>query len=267
MFESNTPATPENTNVAPASATPVTPSSAFDTILADIRNPNGEQKYRSVQDALYALRHSQEYIPTIKNEVAQKDQEINELRNKLKEVDTLRETVEALTRNQELKTTPSNPIDEETIANLVGNQITAIERTRTAQANQRDVVESLSAKYGDKAKDVFYEKANQLGLAPEDIEALAARSPQAVKSLFNIGDATPKSATKSPIQSTTSPVNDSSSFSYIGQETHKLPIGASSRDYAILQDNAKRMVEEMSQAGLSIHDLTDPKVYFKYFGK
>ena len=242
MFESNTPATPENTNVAPASATPVTPSSPFDTILADIRNPNGEQKYRSVQDALYALRHSQEYIPTIKNEVAQKDQEINELRNKLKEVDTLRETVEALTRNQELKTTPSNPIDEETIANLVGNQITAIERTRTAQANQ-------------------------LGLAPEDIEALAARSPQAVKSLFNIGDATPKSATKSPIQSTTAPVNDSSSFSYIGQETHKLPIGASSRDYAILQDNAKRMVEEMGQAGLSIHDLTDPKVYFKYFGK
>lgn len=266
MFENNTPATPENTGV-PASTPPVKSTSVFDTILADIKNPNGEPKYRSVEDALYALRHSQEYIPTIKNEVNQRDQEITELRSKLKEVESLRETVELLTRNQEQKSPPSNAIDEETIANLVGNQITAIERTRTAEANQRSVVQALSAKYGDNAPTVFHEKATQLGLSQSDLESLAARSPQAVKTLFNIEDATPKSATKSPYKSSALPVNDALPNSFIGRETHKLPLGASHRDYTILQDNARRMVDELDSAGLSIHDLTDPKVYFKYFGK
>lgn len=266
MFNEITQETPEKKEV-PASTSSTSLTSGLETILADIKNPNGEQKYRSVQDALYALRHSQEYIPTIKNEVAQRDQEIADLRKQLAGVETLRETVEQLTRNQEKKTTPSASIDEETIANIVGNQITALEQTRTAQSNQREVVKTLADKYGDKAQDVFYEKATQLGLSPADLESLAARSPQAVKALFDIGTAAPKQATRSPMQSTTTSLNNGSSPSLIGRETHKLPLGASSRDYTILQDNAKRMVEEMEQAGLTIHDLTDPKVYFKHFGK
>ena len=269
MFDKENQETPGNVTkeVVSANTTSVGSPTAFDTILAGIKNPNGEQKYNSVNDALYALRQSQEYIPTLTTKLTEKDQEIADLRKKLEGVETLRETVEQLTRNQEQKKTSTNSLDEEQIANIVGNQITALERSRSAQANQREVVQTLADKFGDKAKDVFYEKANSLGLSPEDLESLSARSPQAVKALFNIETSTQKSSTKSPMQSTTTSVATGNPSSLIGRETHKLPLGASSHDYAILQDRAKQMVTELEQAGMSIHDMTDPKTYFKYFSK
>ena len=64
----NAPAPQDQNNGG--NSNPPTPSSndQLANLLTGIKNERGEPKYKDVQTALEALRHSQEYIPTLKQE-------------------------------------------------------------------------------------------------------------------------------------------------------------------------------------------------------
>lgn len=67
---------------------------------------------------------------------------------------------------------------------------------QTAQQNQAQVVQSLVAKYGDKASEVMEARSKELGM---DLEELAGRSPKAVLDLMGVDKAPSNSATAPPM--------------------------------------------------------------------
>lgn len=267
MFNDQSQVTPESNPEGNANPQPSNPSSSFDTLLSEIKNDRGEPKYRSVEDGLTALRHSQEHIRSLTSERARLESELEEYKNRMKEVESLKETVQKLTQRSTEPEQRENQFDEETIANLVDTRLSIRQRQEAEAANQRAVAQKLRDTFGDKAKDSFYEKASQLGFSPDEFEALAAKSPRAVLTMFNIdGDGAPRQPNKSPVPSRV----NSESFqgkptSFIGAETEHVPLGGGTKEYARILENSRNMVEELAQHGMSIGDLTDPANYMKYF--
>ena len=63
MFNEQSQETPEQKQQeGTATPPPTSSSSPFDTMLQGLKNERGEPKYRSVEDGLNALKHSQEHI-------------------------------------------------------------------------------------------------------------------------------------------------------------------------------------------------------------
>ena len=53
---------------------------------------------------------------------------------------------------------------------------------------------------------------------------------------------------------------------FVGRNKESAVMGATTEDMRRESDRSKKMVEELHAQGLSVHDLSDPKVYKKYFG-
>lgn len=267
MFDSEQKETPSTqTQENNAGSQTLSHQSQFDTMLSGIKNEQGEQKYRSVEDGLNALKHSQEYIAALKKEMAEKDKALAEAKAKEDKITILEQTLAQLTQRQQEANTQAAPLDEEQLANLVDKRLTLKQQAELEALNQQKVVQALKAKFGEKAREVFYEKASELGLPAEELEKLSARSPQAVFTMLGIsGETTPKSVHNSPAQSK---VNTEyflgTSDSFIGAETERIPLGGGEQHYNRILENATNMVKELRENGMSIDDLTNPANYMKY---
>lgn len=267
MFDSEQKETPSpQTQENNAGSQTLSHQSQFDTMLSGIKNEQGEQKYRSVEDGLNALKHSQEYIAALKKEMADKDKALAEAKAKEDKISILEQTLAQLTQRQEEATTKAAPLDAETLATLVDQRLSHNQRVTLEAANQQKVVQALQAQFGEKAREVFYEKASQLGLPAEELEKLSAKSPQAVFTMFGIGgEATRKSAHNSPAQSkVNTEYFQGKADSFIGAETESIPLGGGDQHYSRILENAKNMVNELREQGMSIDDLTNPANYMKY---
>lgn len=241
---------------------------ATKTFLAAIKNERGEQKYATLDEALKALKHAQEYIPELKATQAQKDKELEELRAKNAEIESLKEAVQKLTQNRGNEDTPSKSYSEEDIAKLVESQLSRKEKEALVKANQSTVAKALAGQYGDDAEKLYNEKAVELGLSIESMNALAAQSPKAVLKMLGVSE---QGAQRQPMFAPSAPSVNSDAFkgkpqdSFIGREKSQLTIGATDSDIRQGMDNARRMVEELEAHGLTTQDLSDPKVYAKFF--
>lgn len=270
MFDNqNTQTTSETNKEDQQNLQPQNSSSSFDTMLSEIRNDRGEPKYRTVEDGLNALKHSQEHIRNLTQEKTKLEDEVNSLRQKVAEIEELRESVKKLTQRSTEPAQQAPQFNEEALASLVDSRLSQRQQEELMLANQRSVASELSRVYGDKAKDAFYEKAKQLGLPGNELEALAAKSPKAVLTMFNIGS---EGAHKQPTQSPTQGRVNTEHFqgkpsSFIGSETEQIPLGGGVQHYQRILDNSNKMVDELREQGLSIDDLTNPANYFKYFKK
>lgn len=235
------------------------------TILGEIKNERGEPKYKTLNDAITALKHSQEYIPTLNSKLQEQNAELERLRGEAGRVSEIEATVRALTQKQAEASTNANPaLSEETIANLVTRTLSQREQAAKAQENQQSVVASMQAKFGTEAEKVFYQKAQELGMTVEEFNALAAKTPKAVLNLIGV-DVRP-ATTGAPASSTV----NASGFqpkqnTNIGRNNHSTLIGATSEELAQESQRAKDMIVELEAQGLSINDLTNPKFYFKHF--
>lgn len=205
---------------------------AYEDLLKGIKNEAGLPKYATIDEALKALQHSQEYIPQVKSQLSQKDQELADLRAKLEQHQSLEDVVSRLAKPNQPDTKDDHPngsgLDESAVMKLVQQQLERNQQTLSAQANQQQVENALKAKYGDKAQDVVKQRAAELGLTPQALGELSSKSPQAVLALFNTqGTSGPKP--------TISSVN-TSSFSQpqptLERPSKSLLTGASSRDQA-----------------------------------
>lgn len=167
--------------------TPASPD-AFSDKLKEIKNEAGEQKYDSLDKAIEALKHSQEYIPELKSNLSQKDQEIENLKAELQKKAALEEIVEKLTAKQAEQT--SNPqasgLDEQAVLNLVQGYSAEQEKAKTLAQNEASVSEALFSQFGDKTPEIVAEKAKELGLSVNDLKDLSQRSPKAALNLFKV---------------------------------------------------------------------------------
>jgi len=186
---------------APADTTaPSTPD--YSEYLQAIKNDAGEQKYSSVEIALKSLKEAQEYIPGLKtqleqreDEIRKRDEQLTELRAKLDQAGNLEDIVERLRQNS-----PSNPQETPTVDNglteaavlkLLEQKLTEAETTKAAQQNFNSVQDSLVQKFGEKANEVINTKAQELGTTAESLGELAKSNPKLVLALFNANQANP----------------------------------------------------------------------------
>ena len=264
----NPPVTPDNQNSGGSNTPSGNSDNQLATLLAQIKNDRGEPKYKSVEDALNALKHSQEYIPELNSKLKQQEQELAQAKAAAAKIEELEQTLIKLTQNNTpsaaVTPTPAG-LSKEEIAELVSNTLTAKQQESIAKDNLSKVVSTLTKSFGDKAEEVFYGKAKELGMSVTEINSLAAKSPIAAFKLLGLDDSrtTPSGSGASGAVNTGGfqPKQDS----FIGKNAKPTLIGATSSDLREETVNARRMVDELHNQGLSVHDLTDPKVYFKHF--
>lgn len=250
-----------NKQVTPDNSLPSNLDTQVATLLGNIKNENGEQKYKTVEEALKALSHSQSFIPTLQKESREKDNLIKELTEKAGKIDQLEASLQEIVNRQNTKTNVE--IDEEQIHNLVNNSLSKITEKARAESNTKQVIDKLVELHGDKAGEVFYTKALEAGLDKAEINALAAKSPSAVFKLLGLDTAVNN---KSVGTGTINSVNlKPQEGSMLGKNKDSVLSGASNKKVIQEAKNAKKLVDELHAQGMSTYDLTDPKVYFKHF--
>jgi hypothetical protein len=235
------------------------------TLLAAIKNERGEPKYKTVEDALKALQHSQEYIPTLKQTKEELEARLQAVSAKADKVDQLTALVEQLTQtNKEpAANQPSSVLTEEQVADLVQKTLTKTQKEAVQKQNLETVITTMKTVFGDKASEVFYQRAQELGISREDFNAMAAKTPQAVLKLVGADNSSQNRNLPSNINTNGfQPKPDSA----IGRNKAKSTLlGATTEELMQERQRSNALVEEMHAMGKSVHDLSDPKVYFKVF--
>lgn len=173
--QGETPPTSGQTPPPVQDPTPPPAPPAYTAELGAILNPDGTQKYRDVPTALDALRHSQEYIKKLQDEKAEAETKAT----------TMAELMEAL-KKEAPPAVP--PVPQNLPPALTAGDVETIllqhEQKKIAAQNAKVVTDAFQRLYGEKASEVFYAKAQELGMAPAAINQLAANSPQAVLTML-----------------------------------------------------------------------------------
>ena len=243
-------------------------SNPFADLLGTIKNERGEPKYRDPQTAFEALKHSQEFIPQLKNENSSLREKVLELEGMVTKLKTVEETVERLAASQGRGgETTSLAIDEQSIAELMERTLTKRDQEVRQRTNISQVTAKLKEKFGENAEATFYNKADELGMDRSEINSLAAKSPQAVLQLFGMmGE--PGRQVNAPAPSKEG-VNTAGfqpqQDTLVARNKKTLSVGATTQEYNEEHQLAKKMVEELHAQGLSVYDLTDPKKFFQVF--
>lgn len=261
IFGSTTP-TPGSTGTEPNANS----NDHLATMLGSIKNERGEPKYKTLEEALKALGHAQEFIPKLKTREEELEQELQTLRAKVAKVDTLEATVLELTQRGTPKAQENQPaagLTAEEVAKLVQNTLNETQTKAEQTKNTQTVVSTMKGIFGDKASEVYDAKAKELGISVADLNAMAAKSPQVVLKLM--GADNHQQTTRQPAGFNTMAFQPQVN-SNIGRSKKTALTGATNQDLQEERKAANAMVDELHAAGKSVHDLTDPKVYFKHFG-
>lgn len=168
----------------PAPAAPIDP---FTQMLANIKADDGRQKYNSVPDALNALDHSQKYI-------AQLQAQIKELEVKAAQNVTMEQVLERINQPKEQNQPQQAGLTPDDVMAILQQQ----EAKKKVEDNAATFVSKFKEIYGDKAQEVFYGKAAEMGLNSQQIESLVASSPQAVFTMFGITNTAPTPSAPMP---------------------------------------------------------------------
>lgn len=268
IFSGQTP-DPEVNNDAAASASNVlNNNNPFADLLGSIKNERGEPKYKDVQTALDALKHSQEFIPQIKTENERLQSELAKIKLEVEKLRTVEQSVAQLTSGQNNQVQqPAPAVSNEDIAKLIDQALYQKESAALQKANTKKVVDQITQSFGTEAEKIFYSKAAELGISVNDMNALAAKSPEAVFQIFGIKAKQQGNMNFQPnVQgSVNTSGNQPQNNSYLNRNSKSVLLGATSEEVLSEQDNAKKLVEELHNQGKTTYDLTDPKVFFKTF--
>lgn len=168
-------------------ATPAAPAN-LDNLLSGIKNEAGEQKYKSLEDALVALDNSQKYIPELKSQLTGTQEKLREVEEKMTKFGNIDETVQRLLAQQQTETAATTPVasglDEQAVLKLVQATLTQNSQAATQVTNQQKVNDVLVGKFGDKAVEVLDAKAAELHTNRQALGELAKQNPDLVLALF-----------------------------------------------------------------------------------
>lgn len=203
------------------------------TKLASIVNEEGKQKYADVQTALDALKNSQDYIPTLKTEVANKDAEIAQLREQIAKSQGVQEALERFAQQPQQSAQPTaqdapQPVAQESVDvnQLVQAAFQAHQQQTLAEKNLSEVTSVLASQYGEKAVEHLQNKAKELGTTPEYIQEMARTNPNMALTL--LGTSKPK--TNMSYGGTNTAGFAAPQIEKVGRPTKSLLAGANSSD-------------------------------------
>lgn len=161
------------------------------TKLMEIKNPDGQPKYDSFEKAIDALAHSQQYIPSIKAELEQKDAELAELKAKQESSGNVEDIVNKLLEAQKNIETPATiqeapMFDESKVATIVRREQENLAKEAVLKQNTERVQTELTKHFGDNAKQEIAKVASKIGISTERLGQLASEAPDLVLGHFNI---------------------------------------------------------------------------------
>lgn len=150
-------------------------SGSVDQLLAGIKNEQGAQKYTSVEDAIKALQHSQEFIETLKREK-------QEIAAKLKAQEELEKLLAPKTQ------APTPVVDSAAV--LKPEDVVAViesrERALTARKNIESVKAVFAQQFGAESTTELVKRVEQAGITKELADKMAAETPDALLKLLGV---------------------------------------------------------------------------------
>lgn len=224
----------EQPQETPAQTEQASSDNVFADQLATIKNERGEQKYNSVEEALKGSANAQQFITELKSELAALKEQTAKYQSELEKRESVEDVVSRLTAKEEPKveeTTEAQAFDEQSINQLVEQQLTQREAEAKRAQNVQNVQSTLSKQFGDKTRDVVIQKAKELGISPERIGEIAAESPQMALALFNTTQSKTPGST-SALGSQRVPPDYAPKENELSRPTNSLLSGATSKEQA-----------------------------------
>ncbi len=262
IFGGTTPAqAPAGNEQAPA------PQPTFADKLSGITNEAGEQKYANVDTALDALANSQQYIPQLQTQLDAMAAENAALKHEVAKAQGFTEAMDSL-QSQQQAPQVDQPVglDEAKAVELFENMVAKREQQATMDTNTGAVAKAMQEKYGDKAEEMFYGKAGELNMSRDAINSLAATSPSAVLALFG----TKSDSTGADVSAQTSiyidPNAEKTEITLGSNKGTSVLNGATTADVRNEFQYNKELVQRIHSEGGTVDELSDPKMFQKYFG-
>ena len=155
-----------------------------DTYLGLILNEQGEQKYATAEEALKGTVHAQAHIGKLESE-------LKELREQSNKDVSMEKILEAL-NNKPKEGEPKQQVAGMT-AEDVASQVEQLLDKRSTETTRKDnittVVGAFKQLYGDKASEIMYGKAQDLGFNQDEINSMIATNPNATLKILGVDKA------------------------------------------------------------------------------
>lgn len=171
------------------------PTPSSDDVFADklsaIKNENGEPKYKTVEDALEALAHSQNFIAQLKQEKQTEAEKRAEIEAELSKRASVEEVVNRMLQKPNEPTTKADPpkedssLDESKVQQMVEQMLNSRTQEQMRADNVRKVSDELSNKFGGSVRDVLANRAKELNMTVDQVRELSAENPAMVLKLFD----------------------------------------------------------------------------------
>lgn len=151
------------------------------------------KKYPTVEKALDSIFHAQNHIGTLEKEL----KELRESAGQGVSQEELLSTVKELL-DQERKTHgTSAQVDEATISSVFDREFEKRRELETANANEAVVLKAIRDKYGDKAEEMYEQRAKELGVGKGFLTSVIRKSSDAGLQLLGLEK--PKGAAGAPV--------------------------------------------------------------------
>ena len=169
---------------------PATDNSLFGDQLKSIVNESGNQKYEDVNTALAALKSSQEFIPKLEGDNQSLRGELDALKAELEKRSSVEDVVSKLLNKEDKpleqasETPSSSALDTDSVKQILSSLLQEEKAQTTSSSNKEKVKQGFIEKYGDSAGTKFEELAKGANMSSQDLEQLAAKSPDLVLRLI-----------------------------------------------------------------------------------
>jgi len=196
------------------------------------------KKYSSVEDALKSVPHAQKHIQTLESELATLKEELMKRRTTEELLDEIKSGVQPKENLQGVE------FDQDKLMQLVDQTLEVKERQRLAKTNASQVAAKFTEKFGTEAETVYKSVARENGLSEQQLNSLAASSPNVVLKLAGLAEA--KTA---PVSKSSSSINTQS----LNQKVDPSALSARVKQGATTKDlvNAWRIAGEKAKLNLS----------------
>ena len=177
------------------------------------------KKYQSPEDALKSVPHAQKHIETLEFELAQVKAELTKRKTTQELLDEIKSGAQPVEN-----TTPRAEVNQDTLEQLVSSTIEKREQATKAKTNASQVANKFTEKFGATAEAAYNQIAKEAGLTVQQLNNLAATSPNAVLKLAGLNGAVTTSTT------TKGSINTQSLTGTPVENTARVPRGASTKD-------------------------------------
>lgn len=158
-----------------------TQSTSTSTLPPEVTELVGQgKKYATVDEALKSVPHAQKHIQNLTEELQQARVELE----KRKTAEQLLEEIKSGIKPAEVPS--ASTITPDTVAQLVEQTLNKQKQESLANQNVAQVTSTFSAKYGEKAEEMYISLAKDSGLTVQQLNLLSKTSPAAVLKLAGL---------------------------------------------------------------------------------